>query len=193
MRRTSALERTQLLKIVGQDALPQTTKRLSPGFGLRVSLRRWSRASLPSEAYSREGCRCGLTPAVLSRCEQCATDSSPPPRSGGAGTSQGLGGRRMPVPTSVPWRRAQRRSRRSKLPVGAGSQATTSGAVDPSSLLPTLRSTGVWHLLLRHEVHSPRTSAFATAEARAAREPPEPPIAGVDHSRGKRCSGKAPD
>jgi len=39
--------------------------------------------------------------------EHRATDWSRPPISGGPGTSQGEGGRRIPGPTSVPWRRAK--------------------------------------------------------------------------------------
>ena len=46
---------------------------------------------------------------LLPLCEHRATDWGRPPRSGGAGTSQGPGERRIPGPTSVLWRRAQRR------------------------------------------------------------------------------------
>jgi hypothetical protein len=41
----------------------------------------------------------------------------------------------MPFPTSVPWRRAQQRLWRSKIPGATGSPAMTSGAADPSSLV----------------------------------------------------------
>jgi hypothetical protein len=58
-----------------------------------------------------------------------------PPRSDGVDRRPGPGGRRIPAPTSVPWSRAQRRPRRSRLPVAIGSPAMTSDAVDPNPLL----------------------------------------------------------
>ena len=57
-----------------------------------------------------------------------STGWSRPPRSDGAGTSQGQGEQRIPGPTIVPNSRARRRLRRSKLPGETGSPAMTSGA-----------------------------------------------------------------
>jgi hypothetical protein len=64
-----------------------------------------------------------------------STGWSRPPRSGGAGASQGLGEQRISDSTIAPNSRARRRLPRSKLPAATGSPAMTSGAAHTSPLL----------------------------------------------------------
>ena len=84
-------------------------------------------ATPDGRAHYRRSC---LAVPIDELCEPHATGLSRPPRSGGAGTSRRPAGRRIPGPTSVPWRRARRRRRRSKWPAAAGSPAMTSGAAE---------------------------------------------------------------